>query len=116
MKPDAGRPGQVVRFPRPKSPPTEAAMKEARAAAARRLCGAVLSMADELRGWNADVARTQHWRCLFTAANRMAAEVIHPRNLNEDESRDFFEALTELTQALGYFANELGILAARGRQ
>ena len=46
----------------------------------------------------------------------MAAEVIHPRNLNEDELGDFFEALTELTRALGYFANELGILAARGRK
>ena len=116
MKPDAGRPGQVVRFPRPKSPPTEAAIREARAADARRLCAAVLSMADELRGWNADIARTQHWHCLFTAASRMAAEVLHPRNMNEAEARVFFEALTELTQALGYFANELGILAARGRQ
>ena len=43
-------------------------------------------------------------------------EVLHPRNMNEAEARVFFEALTELTQALGYFANELGILAARGRQ
>jgi hypothetical protein len=108
---------RVVPFPRTVSPQViTAEIERRRAAAFRNLRAAVLSMADELRGWNADLVRSQQWRGLLTAADRMAAEVRFPFNLNEDEGREFFEALIELAAALGYFGNELGVLAARGRR
>jgi hypothetical protein len=85
-----------------------------RAAVFRGLCGAVLSVADELRGWNADVVHGQRWRCLSDAANRMAAETESPwKPLRESESRDFFGALYEMAGAMGHFASEFGVLAAR---
>jgi len=108
---------RIVRFPRPVSPQVGAALiEEARAARARRLCDAVLMLADECRGWNADLAHTQQWRCLHAAANRVANAVQNPVELNEQERDRLFAALAELAAALSLLANELGVLALRCRK
>ena len=108
----------IARFPHRMSPRAQAALAEqSRAAGFRSLCGAVLSMADELRAWNAvDVAYSHCWREISSAASRMATEVQNPFNLSENEGRDFFEALHDLARSLSDFADELRVLAARGRK
>jgi hypothetical protein len=73
-------------------------------------------LADECCGWNADLAHTQQWRHLHSAANGLADAVQNPVDLNEHKRERFFAALAEFAAAASRIANELGLFAPRCRK